>query len=97
MNFNKEVTILKPTRKDDGYGGNVITYTDYKTIKANTAPAEEKVIATDGSLKIYSLLKIFTKDLIDIKDFRIKYNDVLYKHVSTTDYSKVILYKMEKL
>lgn len=97
MNFNKTITIFKPKSIKDDFGGRTVDYVEDKTIKANAAPSEEKFIAADGSIKIYSLLKVFSKEKIDLKDFRVKYEDVFYKLISKTDYSKVVMYKMEKL
>lgn len=97
MNYKHEITVLKPIAIDDGYGGETVEYAAYTTIEANTAPYEEKVVTADGSIKIYSLLKVFTRYSIELEDFRIIYEGLTYKLVSKTDYTKVILYKMERV
>jgi head-tail adaptor len=95
MNFNNNIDVYSNISTSDGYGGVTNEYIKHSTIKAALAPITIENIISGGREINHQVIKLFTKNKIDLQDFAINYKDVTYKYMTFTDYGKVMLYIME--
>jgi hypothetical protein len=105
MKFDKTVTLKTTSKAPDGMGGWTTTPVDAGTIACFTTPVKSEVLLKEYGIVSTSALKLFTKDLVPVRDTNGKKqtitatleNGIEYKILQYADFGKIRMVLVEEI